>query len=75
MKVDGNRLKIELCARIGITEISLRQMLNLARGDIIPFSSDANAPIDILANQHLIARGTIASQPDQNIAITLTEKL
>ena len=75
MRLDGNRIKIEISARIGSAEITLQKLLNLAVGDVIFFTGVPERPLDILANQFPVGKGVASINRRQRIEIRLTEKL
>ena len=65
-------IPIELTVEIGRTKIPVHELLKLGPGSAISLSKLENEPVDILANDTLIARGQVVVQ-DEKYGIRVTE--
>jgi flagellar motor switch protein FliN/FliY len=48
-------------------------LFNLSRGSVIEFDKKVGEPVDLLANERLIARGEIQITDDGRLSISITE--
>ncbi len=65
---------IEVWAVIGKASMPIHQLLKMGRGAVIALDRSPNDPIDIRANNHLIARGDIVIVEDK-IGVCITENV
>ncbi|MBW2412816.1 MAG: flagellar motor switch protein FliN, partial [Deltaproteobacteria bacterium] len=65
-------IPIELTVEIGRTKIPIQELLKLKPGSAVSLSKLENEPVDILANDTLIARGQVVVQ-DEKYGIRVTE--
>ena len=65
-------IPIELTVEIGRTKIPVHELLKLGPGSAVSLSKLENEPVDILANDTLIARGQVVVQ-DEKYGIRVTE--
>ena len=65
---------IEVWAVLGKVSIPIYQLLKMGRGAVIALDRSPNDPIDIRANNHLIARGDIVIVEDK-IGVCITENV
>ncbi len=65
---------IELWAVLGKVSIPIYQILKMGRGAVIALDQSLDDPIDIRANNHLIARGDIVIVEDR-IGVCITENV
>jgi flagellar motor switch protein FliN/FliY len=65
-------IPIELTVELGRTRILIHELLQLGPGSAIPLSKLEREPVDILANDTLIARGQVVVQ-DEKYGIRITE--
>ena len=69
------QLKVKVQAVLGATPLSISELANLEKGDIIKLDTRVGDPISILANGDEIARAEIVVTQDQppKFGLTLTE--
>ncbi|MDH3747782.1 MAG: flagellar motor switch protein FliN [Gammaproteobacteria bacterium] len=65
-------IPVNVCLRVGSTEISIRDLVKLVEGSVIALDRDANEPMDVLVNGTLIAHGEIVVVDDR-FGIRLTD--
>jgi flagellar motor switch protein FliN len=65
-------IPIELTVELGRTRIQIHELLKLGPGSAVPLSKTEGEPVDILANDTLIARGQVVVQ-DEKYGIRVTE--
>jgi len=56
---------VQLTVRIGQTQMTLSQLVDLGPGTLIPLDRDAHEPADIYVNGKLIARGEVVTIDDK----------
>ncbi len=54
-------LKVKLTARLGETELSVTELTALKAGATVALDRLVNQPIDLLAEGHLVAQGTLVA--------------
>ena len=75
---DGEQMRavhdidVEVYAVLGTATMQVSQLLKIGRGAIIELDTGVGDPVDILANQHLIARGDVVVV-DDHLAVSLTK--
>lgn len=67
-----NAVTVELTAVLGRSRLSMRQLLRMGRGAVIPLDAGERDPVWILANNHPIARGEITISGER-ITVTITD--
>jgi len=65
-------INVEVYAVLGTASMQVSQLLKIGRGAIIELDAGVGDPVDILANQHLIARGEVVVVVD-HLAVSLTK--
>jgi flagellar motor switch protein FliN/FliY len=63
---------IKVTVQLGKTEMLVRDILQLGQGSIVELDHAAGAPVDLLVNERLVARGDIVSI-DDNFGIRVSE--
>lgn len=58
-------IPVDISLRVGSTDISIRDLVNLVEGSVIALDQDAGAPLDVLVNGTLIAHGEIVVVDDR----------
>lgn len=59
-------------AEMGRSNKSVRDVLRIGEGSVIDFDREANEPVDLTINGHLIARGEIV-EIEGNYGVRITE--
>lgn len=71
----GN-LKVRLTAQLGATEISVAELTALQKGATLSLDRLLDQPIDLMAEGHLVAQGTLVAVGDNfGLRITSAPKL
>ena len=65
-------VKVRLEVKIGATNMSVGELMELKENSIVVLDSDIAKPIDIVLDGKVIARGSLAASED-NFAIQITE--
>lgn len=65
-------VKVRLEVRVGETNISVGELMDLKENSIVKLDSDVAQPLDIVLDGKVIARGNLAVS-DDNFAIQITE--
>ncbi|MCM1523086.1 MAG: flagellar motor switch protein FliN [Ruminococcus sp.] len=63
---------LDVTVEIGSAKRKVKEILDFAQGTIIELERQAGAPVDIIVNGHLIARGDVVVI-DDNFAVRITE--
>lgn len=63
---------LNVTVEIGSTTKKVKEILDFAQGTIIELERQAGAPVDVIVNGHLIARGDVVVI-DDNFAVRITE--
>ncbi|MBK1662670.1 flagellar motor switch protein FliN [Paracraurococcus ruber] len=58
---------------LGTRKLPMAALFDLSRGSVIEFDRKVGEPVDLLANERLIARGEIQLTEDGRLAISITE--
>lgn len=58
-------IKVQVDIIIGRADLKISQILKMGRGAIIPFRTTEDDPVQILANNELVAHGTIVINDDR----------
>ena len=67
-------IKLKLTVELGRTELSIKKVLELARGSVIELDKIAGEPVELLANGKLIAHGEVVVIED-NFGLRITSIL
>lgn len=65
---------LEVTVQLGQVRLRVRDLLSLAEGSIIELDRTVGAPVDVLANGSLIARGDVVVVGDE-LGVRITELL
>ena len=52
-------IPVEITVQLGITRMLIKELLQLAQGSVVELDKIAGEPMEILANNRLIARGEV----------------
>lgn len=63
---------LNVTVEIGKTKRKMKEIMNFAQGTVIPIDKQAGAPVDIVVNGRLIARGDVVVI-DDSFAVRITE--
>ena len=63
---------VKLTVELGSCQMSMRDVLQLAVGSVVPLDRLADAPVDLFVNQKLVARGEVVVVED-HFGIKVTE--
>lgn len=63
---------LDVTVELGSTKMHVRDILKLSTGTIVELERAASAPVDLLVNERLIARGEIVAI-DENFGVRVTE--
>ena len=58
---------------LGTRKLPMAALFDLSRGSVIEFDRKVGEPVDLLANERLIARGEIQVTDDGRLSISITE--
>jgi len=58
-------VEMELTVELGRARMTVKSLLALSSGDIIELDRPANAPVDVLVNGTLVARGEVVIVDDE----------
>jgi flagellar motor switch protein FliN/FliY len=65
-------IPVNVSLRVGSTEISIRDLVQLMEGSVVALDRDASEPMDVLVNGTLIAQGEIVVVDDR-FGVRLTD--
>ncbi|NMB30119.1 MAG: flagellar motor switch protein FliN, partial [Clostridiales bacterium] len=63
---------LDVTVEIGSTKKKVKDILEFSQGTIIELERQAGAPVDVIVNGHLIARGDVVVI-DDNFAVRITD--
>ena len=63
---------LNVSVEIGKTRRKMKEILSFTQGTVIPIDKQAGAPVDIIVNGQLIARGDVVVI-DDNFGVRITE--
>ena len=66
------RVKIKLSVRVGEVGLSVGEMLDMKEEQVIRLDTLADAPVDIMLEGHVVARGQLVAV-DDNFGVRITE--
>ena len=65
-------IPVQVSVELGTAQMSMQEVLQLARGSLVQLDKSSNAPVDLYVNQKLIARGEVVVMEEQ-FGIKITE--
>jgi flagellar motor switch protein FliN/FliY len=65
-------VKVQVSVRVGGTEISVADLAKLEEGMVLALDRDVEAPLDVLIDSHVVARGMLVAVGDQ-FGVRITE--
>jgi flagellar motor switch protein FliN/FliY len=65
-------LPVEVVVELGRTRLTVRQLAELDRDDVVDLARDAELPLDLVAGGRLIARGEVV-MVGEKMALRITE--
>ena len=65
-------VQVELRVSVGSARISVEELFNLKKGELLSLDKKVDEPVDVFVNGALIARGVLASQGD-SLGVRITE--
>lgn len=69
-----DKIKVEISVVIGSTQMPVKHLLKMGRGAVIDLEALNSDPVEIYANNELIARGEIVLVGDR-IGVSVTERI
>ena len=66
-------IPVNLQVVLGTRRIPMAALFDLSRGSVIEFDKKVGEPVDLLANERLIARGEIQATDDGRLSVSITE--
>jgi flagellar motor switch protein FliN/FliY len=67
-----NSVKLRVAVRVGVAEISAAELLKLQQGSVLGLDRLVEQPLDVLVDDHVVARGTLVSVGD-HFGVCITE--
>lgn len=64
---------VEISVVLGKSELRVNQLLKLGRGAVVELDQRTDDPVEIYANDILVARGEVVITDGDRIGVTLTE--
>lgn len=64
---------VDISVVLGQASLRVNQLLKLGRGAVVELEQKTSDPVEILANEVLIARGEVVTTSGDKIGVTLTE--
>jgi flagellar motor switch protein FliN/FliY len=64
---------VEIAVVLGKANLRVNQLLKLGRGAVVELDQKTNQPVEIYANDILVARGEVVITEGDKIGVTLTE--
>ena len=65
-------VKVRVAVRVGCIEISVAELLKLERGSVLALDRLVEQPLDVLIDEHVVARGTLVAVGD-HFGVRLTQ--
>ncbi len=66
-------LQVEIIVKLGEAVMPLRDVTKIVTGNILPLDKFADAPIDVMVNNKVVAKGELVVLPPYDFAIKVTE--
>lgn len=67
------KVPVEISVVLGKSHLRVNQLLKLGRGAVVELDQKTNEPVEIYANDILVARGEVVITEGDRIGVTLTE--
>jgi flagellar motor switch protein FliN/FliY len=67
------KVPVEISVVLGKSHLRVNQLLKLGRGAVVELDQKTNQPVEIYANDILVARGEVVITEGDRIGVTLTE--
>ncbi len=67
-----SNVEMEVRVELGKAKLTVKSLLSLASGDVIELDRPANAPVDVLVNGTLVAKGEVVVVDDE-FGVRITE--
>lgn len=67
------KVPVEISVVLGKSNLRVNQLLKLGRGAVVELDQKTNQPVEIYANDILVARGEVVITEGDRIGVTLTE--
>jgi len=68
-----NKVDVEIAVVLGQSNLRVHQLLKLGRGAVVELEQHTSDPVEIYANDVLIAKGEVVVTSGDKIGVTLTE--
>jgi flagellar motor switch protein FliN/FliY len=68
-----NKVDVEIAVVLGQSSLRVHQLLKLGRGAVVELEQHTSDPVEIYANDVLIAKGEVVVTSGDKIGVTLTE--
>jgi flagellar motor switch protein FliN/FliY len=65
-------VKVRVAVRVGAAEVSVAELLKLERGSVLTLDRLLEQPLDVLIDEHVVARGTLVAIGD-HFGVRLTQ--
>nr|WP_255775434.1 FliM/FliN family flagellar motor switch protein [Microbulbifer sediminum] len=65
-------VQVELRVSVGSARISVEELFNLKKGELLSLDKKVDEPVDVFVNGALVARGVLASKGD-SLGVRITE--
>jgi flagellar motor switch protein FliN/FliY len=65
-------VKVRLAVRVGGAQISVAELLELRQGAVLPLDRLVEQPLDIVVDEHVVARGMLVAVGD-HFGVRITE--
>ena len=65
-------VSVKVTAELGTSKMLVRDILKLGTGSVVELDRLAGGPVDLLANDRLVARGEVVAI-DENFGVRITE--
>ena len=65
-------VKVKLEVRVGASEMTIDEFMGLGKGSVVRLSHSTTAPVDLLIDGKVVARGQLVAA-DDNFGIQITE--
>lgn len=75
MRLNDKKIKVDVCAKIGTTEIKLGQLLQLKSGKTFCLNRPCDEPLEISANNCPVGYGVAVAGQNGKVEVVITEKL
>ena len=66
-------VRVNLSVVLGSANLRVHQLLKLGRGAVVELERKTNEPVEVFANDVLVAKGEVVITGDDMIGVTLTD--